>query len=123
MRPVWSFEIVRDTDAPFGVVRRALLDGGGYGSWSPRHAKAEMEVAEDGACLEVLRRARSLGAREDAAYRVEPMGGRLLLTYRGRFRGWTAILFMGWWRMRSERVWERFVASLPPQPPLPPGGA
>jgi hypothetical protein len=114
-RPVWSFEVVRDTDAPFDVVRKALLEDGGYRRWNPRHTKAELEVTEDGARLEVLRRARSLGASEEATYSVEPQDGRLLLTYRSRFRGWTVLLFMGWWRVRSERVWDRFVASLPPK--------
>jgi hypothetical protein len=114
-RPVWSFEVVRDTDAPFDVVRRVLLDGKSYRSWNPRHARAELKVTEDGARLEVLRRARSIGAYEEATYRVEPLDGRLLLTYRSRFRGWAVLLFMGWWRVRSERVWERFIASLPPR--------
>jgi hypothetical protein len=114
VRPAWSFELVRDTNAPLTVVRKALLNGDDYHKWHPRHSKAAPEIIEDGECLEIVCRTSTFGLHEEARYRVEPAaaGGRLLLTYRNTFRGWPIILLMGWLRVRSERVWERFIASL-----------
>jgi len=112
-RPVWHFELVRDTNAPFALVRQTLLNGQNYRLWHPRHCSVIPEIIEDGECFEILCRIRGFGVHEEAMYRVEPVNERLVLTYRNRFKGWPAILLMGWWRLKSERIWERFIASLP----------
>ena len=111
--PVWHFELARDTNAPFRLVRETLLNEQNYHLWHPRHRSAAPEIIEDGERFEILCRIRGFGVQEEAWYRVEPVDGRLLLTYRNRFRGWPVILLMGWWRFKSERIWERFIASLP----------
>jgi hypothetical protein len=113
IHPVWHFELVRDTNAPFALVREALLNGQNYRAWHPRHRSVSPEIVEDGECLEILCRVRGFGVREEARYLVEPINDRLLLTYRNRFSGWPVILLMGWWRIRSEHIWERFISSLP----------
>jgi hypothetical protein len=112
MRPVWQFEITRDTNAPFCLVREALLDGKGYSDWHPRCRGASPEILEDGERLEILCRFAKFGIEEEAWYIIEPSGERLQLTYRNRFKGWPVLLLMGWWRVRSERIWERFIESL-----------
>jgi hypothetical protein len=112
MRPVWQFELVRDTNAPFDLVREALLDGPGYNRWHPRRRRASPQIVEDGECFEVSCSFLGFGVHEDAWYIVEKLDGRLLLTYRNRFKGWPVVILMGWWRIRSERLWERFIASL-----------
>lgn len=122
MRPVWQFELVRGTNAPFHLVREALLDGHGHRRWHPRRRRAAPQIVEDGGRFVILCSFDGLWVREDAWYTVEKCkieksgakedGGRLLLTYKNRFRGWPVIIMMGWWRIRSERLWERFIASL-----------
>jgi hypothetical protein len=114
IRPVWQFELVRDTNAPLERVREALLNGQAYHLWHPRHRFVEPEIIEDGECFEVKCRIRGLGVCEEASYRAEPAEGRLVLTYKNRFKGWPVILLMGWWRIRSEHIWERLISSIPP---------
>jgi hypothetical protein len=111
-RPVWHFELVRDTNAPFAFVREALLKGQDYHLWHPRRRSASPEIIEDGESFEILCCYQWLGVAEEARYRVERSDGRLLLVYKNRFRGWLVLPLMGWWRIRSEHVWERFIASL-----------
>ena len=111
-RPVWHFELVRDTNAPFDLVRQKLLDGQAYYKWHPRHRSATPEIIEDGECFEIVCRFPGFFVYEEARYRVEAIDGRLLLTYRNRFKGWPVLPLMGWWRIKSERVWERFIACL-----------
>jgi len=112
MRPVWQFELVRDTNAPFQLVRNALLDGASYYRWHPRCRRADPQIVEDGECFVASCRFNRLGIEEDAWYTVEKQEGRLLLTYRNRFKGWPVIFLMGWWRIRSERIWERLIELL-----------
>jgi len=112
MRPVWQFELVRDTNAPFQLVRNALLDGASYHRWHPRCRRADPQIVEDGERFVASCRFNRLGIEEDAWYTVEKQESRLLLTYRNRFKGWPVIFLMGWWRIRSERVWERLIESL-----------
>jgi hypothetical protein len=119
-RPVWHFELVRDTNAPFALVREALLKGQDYRHWHPRRRSASPEIIEDGECFEILCRYKGLGVTEEASYRVERANanananadGRLLLIYKNRFKGWPVLPLMGWWRIRSEHIWERLIASL-----------
>ncbi|MDR1842090.1 MAG: hypothetical protein LBQ86_09260 [Holophagales bacterium] len=117
-RPVWQFEIVRDTNAPFALARESLLNGKNYHLWHPRHRGVSPEIIEDGEVFEIRYSIHKFALSEDALYRVAPVNGdngingRLLLTYRNRFKGWPVILLMGWWRIRSERIWERFIEFL-----------
>jgi len=117
-RPVWQFEIARDTDAPFALVRESLLDGQNYHLWHPRHRSVSPEIIEDGEVFEIKYNIRGFCVSEKALYRVEPLNGlngingRLLLTYRNRFKGWPVLPLMGWWRIRSERIWERFITLI-----------
>jgi hypothetical protein len=111
-RPVWHFELVRDTNAPMELVREALLKGQDYHLWHPRHRSAAPEIIEDGECFEILCHYQRLCVTEEARYRAEPSGGRLLLIYKNWFKGWPVLPLMGWWRIRSEHIWERFIASL-----------
>jgi hypothetical protein len=111
--PVWRFELVRDTNAPYALVREALLDGERYYAWHPRHRSVNPEIIEDGECLEIVCRMKGFAFSEEATYRVERLNGRLLLTFRNRFKGWPVIPMMGWWRLKTERIWERLIASLP----------
>ena len=112
IQPIWQFELVRDTNAPLKLVRDMLLNGQTYHLWHPRHRKVQPEIVEDGECLEISYNVRGLLVHEDVRYRVEPDHGRLLLTYRNRFKGWPVILLMGWWRIRSEHIWERLISSI-----------
>jgi hypothetical protein len=113
-RPVWHFELVRDTNAPFALAREALLKGQDYHLWHPRRRSAFPEIIEDGESFEILCRYQGPGVVEEARYRVERANanGRLLLIYKNRFKGWLVLPLMGWWRIRSENIWERFIASL-----------
>jgi len=114
-RPVWQFEIVRDTNAPLALARELLLDGQNYHLWHPRHRNVSPRVIEDGERFKIQYSIRSFGVHEEAIYCAEPLNGingRLLLTYRNRFKGWPVILLMGWWRIRSERTWERFITLI-----------
>ncbi|MCL1893222.1 MAG: hypothetical protein FWG02_03145 [Holophagaceae bacterium] len=111
-RPVWQFEIIRDTNAPLKIIRESLLNGRGYGLWHPRHKSVEPEIISDGEYLEIKYNILGCCVSEEAWYRVELMGERILLTYRNKFKGWPVLFLMGWWRIRSENIWDRFIASL-----------
>lgn len=114
MRPVWSFSLERTTNAPLEMVVARLKDGAAYGAWHPRHRRAELEVVhEDPFRLEVHQRVRPLpGVEELGRYIVTRQGEGLLLTYEARFKGWPVLLLMGWWRIASDKTWERFVEHL-----------
>jgi hypothetical protein len=111
-RPVWQFELIRDTNAPFVLVREALLDKTNYRKWNSRHHSVLPEILEDAECFEVRCCVCGFFIYEEAWYRAEPTGERVLLTYRNRFKGWPVLPMMGWWRIKSQRIWERFIASL-----------
>lgn len=114
MRPVWSFTLQRTTNAPLERVAERLKDGADYGAWHPRHGRADLEIAhEDASRLEVLHRARPLpGVEECERYVVTRRGEGLVLAYEARFKGWPVLLMMSWWRIASDKLWERFVERL-----------
>ncbi len=114
MRPVWSFTLERTTNAPLDLVAARLKDGEGFGDWHPRHRRAELSVLrEDASVVELLHACRPLpGVEEEGRYRAAREGEGLLLAYEGRFKGWPVLLLMGWWRIVSHRLWERFVEGL-----------
>ncbi len=113
-RPVWSLELVRDTNAPLEAVARVLSDGRSYGRWHPRLKAVEVRVRlQDLEAFEaeyVLRPC--LGVEERGFFQARPEGKRLLLIHRATFKGWPVLFLMGWWRVRSHRMWERLVESL-----------
>jgi len=111
-RPLWHLELVRTTDAPFDVVALALLEP--QRTWHPRPGRSPLRVlSHTGDTLELAQtEAPCWGVQEEAIYRVEPHGDRLLLTYHARFKGWPVLLLMGYWRLKSHRIWERFVEGL-----------
>ncbi len=112
--PVWSFELLRDTDAPFERVVEKLLDGDRYGDWHPRHSQVNPQLvlkAADRAEIE-YRDEPVPGVEEWSRYVVQRSGGRVLLLHVGRFRGLPVLLLMAYWRIKSARLWERFVETL-----------
>ena len=114
MRPVWSLTLERTTNAPLELVAARLKDGAGYGSWHPRHGTAEVVVLhEDASRLELQHTLRPLPfVEEQDSYTVVRQDSGLLLRYEARFKGWPVLMCMGWWRMASNRLWERFVEQL-----------
>ncbi|WP_005033660.1 hypothetical protein [Holophaga foetida] len=112
--PLWHLQIERTTNAPFEVVVKALMDRDQRPLWHPRPGAGQwkiLEQSEDHLAMEALENP-IWGVEEQALYRVEPHDDRLLLSYHARFKGWPVLLLMGYWRLRSHRIWERFVESL-----------
>ena len=114
MRPVWSLELVRDTNAPLEAVAAALSNGAGFHRWHPRLKTVAVKIERNEAQrFEAGYRLHPFpGVQEEGCFEVRPEGERLLLVHRARFKGWPVILLMGWWRLRSHRMWERLVESL-----------
>lgn len=112
--PAWSFELSRNTDAPFGRVVEKLMDGDRYGSWHPRHARVSPRMLVDKPDrVEIEHRDQPvLGVEEWSRYVVQRSGERLILLHQARFKGLPVLLLMAYWRIKSERLWERFVESL-----------
>ena len=112
--PVWSFELLRDTNAPFERVVERLMDGDHYYEWHPRHDHVSPQLAlNEGDRVEIEHRAEPvMGVEEWSRYIVERIGGRVVLRHVGRFRGIPVLLLMAYWRLKSTRLWERFVESL-----------
>lgn len=113
-KPVWSFQLVRDTDAPFERVVEKLMDGEHYGAWHPRHARVSPElVVNEGERVEIEHRDEPVvGVEEWSRYVVQRSGGRVILLHEGKFKGLPVLLLMAYWRIKSTRLWERFVESL-----------
>lgn len=112
--PVWSFELVRDTDAPFERVVEKLMDGERYHEWHPRHRRAAPQLVVNQADLvEIEHRDRPLpGVEEWSRYVVRRQGTRLILHHTGKFKGVPVLVLMAYWRLMSANLWERFVESL-----------
>ena len=53
-----------------------------------------------------------LGVEEVSRYVVQVQEDRVILMYAGRFKGLPVLVLMPYWRLLSERLWERFVESL-----------
>ena len=114
MRPVWSFTLERTTNAPLELVTNRLMDGQGFHAWHPRHTAAVLEVIrEDALGLELVHDSIPFwGIVEQDRYLVTRQGEGLLLSYTAHFKGWPVLLMMSWWRIVSDRLWERFVEHL-----------
>ncbi|HET6329851.1 MAG TPA: hypothetical protein VFF76_03600 [Holophagaceae bacterium] len=113
-KPVWTFELIRDTDAPFERVLEALLDGSRYGAWHPAYTKAapHLSLQEEGRAEVVVQASPFPGVAELAHIQIRKQEGRVLLLYAARFKGWPVPLFIGWWRLERRDLWERFVRAL-----------
>lgn len=112
-RPVWTFELVRETNAPLEPLLERLQDGTTWGDWHPRHATAAPQGSQEGAGWTFQATwPQHLGLQEWETFQLQPGDQGVRLTYRARFKGWPVLLLMGWWRLRSEFLWERLVQSL-----------
>jgi len=113
-KPVWSLELVRDTNAPIDAVTRVLADGGAFHRWHPRLKVVEVRIRNaDSQSFRADYTIRPcVGVEEQGCFVVRPEGDRLLLTHQVKFKGWPVLILMGWWRLRSHRMWERLVESL-----------
>lgn len=114
MKPAWSFELVRDTNAPMHRVVEALLDGEGFYRWHPRlrQVEGQIRLREPEHFLMDYSLRPCPGVEEAGSFELCLEGERLLLIHRVKFKGWPVLLLMGWWRVRSHRMWERLVRSL-----------
>ena len=112
--PVWSFELLRDTNAPFERVVEKLMDGDHYFEWHPRHWKvAPCLVMRDDSRAEIGNQERPVfGVEEWSRYVIQRSGDRVTLLYEGKFKGLPVLLLMAYWRIKSTRLWERFVETL-----------
>lgn len=107
-------ELVRDTNAPLEAVARVLSEGGSYGRWHPRLRAVEADVrihTPERFESEYIARP-CPGVEERGVFEVRPDGNRLVLIHHAKFKGWPVLLMMGWWRLRSHRMWESLVRSL-----------
>lgn len=112
-RPVWRLELLRDTDAPLARVAERLRDGAAFGEWHPRLREVKLQVHRDEPeCFEAEYCLEHPGVLECGRFRLWCEGGRTVLHHEARFKGWPVLLLMGWWRLRSHRMWERFVEAL-----------
>jgi hypothetical protein len=96
------------------LVVALLLDGERFRQWHPRLKFFEMTVSDRGEGLfrASYRHRPFPGVEENGAFEVRPSGDRVLLYHRVSLRGWPVLPLMGWWRIRSRRLWERFVTAL-----------
>ena len=113
-KPVWTFELIRDTDAPFERVLEALLDGPRYGAWHPGHATAApvLRSQEADQAEVVVEGSPFPGVSELTHFQVRKQEGRVLLLCAARFKGWPVPLLIGWWRLERRDLWDRFVRAL-----------
>lgn len=114
MRPVWSLEVIRTTNAPMSCLTEALLDRTFHALWRPGSVPVGLSIVVQTAELLEVRATRRpcWGVIEEALYRVESCGEGQKLVYQGRFKGWPVLLCMGWWRLALEYLWERFLELL-----------
>lgn len=113
-KPVWTFELIRDTDAPFDRVLEALRDGPRYATWYPGHRIATPYLSSqevDQADI-VVESSPFPGVSELTHFQIRRQGGRVLLVCAARFKGWPVPLLIGWWRLERRDLWDRFVRML-----------
>lgn len=112
--PVWSFELLQDTNAPFERVVERLMDGEHYGAWHPRYQRVSPRlVVNEGDWVEIEHRDKPvIGVEESSRYVVRRHGERVILLHTGKFKGFPVLFLMAYWRIKSANLWERFVESL-----------
>lgn len=113
-KPVWTFELIRDTDAPFERVLEVLLDGPRYGAWHPAYPSAapHLSLQEADRAEVVVQGTPFPGVVELARFLIQKQEGRVVLVHATRFKGWPVPLLIGWWRFERRDLWERFVRAL-----------
>lgn len=112
--PVWTLELIRDTDAPFERVREALLDGARWGAWHPVYRSGSPRIVNEAEGLVEIDAEETAfpGVTERLHFQIRRQEGRVLLVYAGRFKGWAVPLLLGFWRFERRDLWERFVRTL-----------
>ena len=112
--PVWTLELIRDTNAPFERVREALLDGAQWGAWHPVYRHGSPRVVNEAPDLVEIDDEETPfpGVRERLHFQIRRQEDRVLLLYSGRFKGWAVPLLIGLWRLERRDLWERFVRTL-----------
>lgn len=71
-----------------------------------------METATAGSFVMSYQQKPCWGVLETGRLEVRRQDDRTLLLHQARFKGWPVLLLMGWWRLHSHRMWERFVETL-----------
>lgn len=113
--PLFRAEAIRDTNAPFAVVKKALQDKADWARWSiaPRATLTPLVPLESGGVEIGYTQSGPLGLNLQGTLRATPAGPRVLLEHRATLRGWAILLLLGWYRWRIEGMWERFIQGLP----------
>lgn len=106
--PVWTFYLIRDTNAPLSVIEDRIRQH--ESPWHPRHKRLLLKSKETGT-FECLHRKRFF-VEESERFRFIPQGDRVQLCYEVRFKGWPVLVAMGWYRFQLRRIWESFVEHL-----------
>ena len=106
--------IVLGIDGLDPKIMEKLMDGERYHEWHPRLRRAAPRlVTRDDSRAEIEHQGRPVpGVEEWGRYVVQRSGGRVTLLHIGRFRGMPVLLLMAYWRIKSVRLWERFVETL-----------
>ncbi len=110
--PVFSFEAELLTDAPYEHIEERLRHAPLH-SFKSLSALSEWAGPESSADCLVLRWSRTVGGAQESGeltLRPDPKGAHLRLA--GRMKGWSAFLFFGLLRWRTDRLLDRFVEEL-----------
>ena len=110
--PVFSFEAELITDAPFEHIEGRLRCEPPQ-AFKSLCALSVWDMPEVSSDRLVLRWSRSIGGAEESGTLMlspDPKGAHLRLE--GRMKGWTAFLFFGLLRWRTDRLLDRFVEEL-----------
>ena len=106
-KPVWTFELIRDTDAPFERVLAALLDGPRYGAWHPAYASAAPHLgSQEGGRAEVVVQGSPFPGVIELAHFIFPFFAPEPYGY---FPGMVTLVplapvaWLGMWRLLSQR--------------------
>jgi len=111
-RPVFSFEAELLTDAPFDYVEGRLREEGPSAFKSLAALSVWTQaVREDGKLVLGWDRVVA-GAEESGSLTLSPDPRGAHLRLEGRMRGWSAFLFFGLLRWRTDRLLDRFVGEL-----------
>lgn len=111
--PVFSFEAELLTDAPFAHIAGRIRDmdpPGDFRCLKPLQAWLPVVHGPEGVQLRWERA--MAGAFEQGTLRIRPDAKGAHLHLEGRMKGWSAFLFFGLMRWRTDRLLDRFVEEL-----------